>query len=43
MINVFEPGLIHEERFFNFWENELKASDWVLNTSKKGYMIPFSK
>lgn len=43
MINTFEPGLIHEERFFSFWANELKANDWVLNTLKKGYMIPFSK
>ncbi|MBM4400927.1 MAG: hypothetical protein FJ045_03145 [Crenarchaeota archaeon] len=43
MINAFKPGLIHEECFFDFWKNELKANDWVLNTLKKGYMIPFSK
>jgi len=43
MINAFKPGLIHEECFFDFWKDELKANDWVLNTLKKGYMIPFSK
>lgn len=43
MINAFKPGLIHEDCFFNFWKNELKANDWVLNTLTKGYMIPFSK
>jgi len=43
MLNAFKPGLIHEDRFFPFWRDELKANNWVLNTLKKGYMIPFGK
>jgi len=43
MINALKPGLIHEECFFDFWKNDLKANDWVLNTLRKGYMIPFTK
>jgi len=43
MLNAFQPGLIHEDRFFHFWREELKANNWVLNTLKKGYMIPFGK
>ena len=37
----FEAGSIHNPEVFEFWEKELKASEWVLNTLRKGYMIPF--
>lgn len=40
---TFQPGSIHKEEFFNFWKIELSANDWVLETIKKGYEIPFSE
>ena len=35
------PGRINNSDFFSFWENELKASPFVLNTLKDGYRFPF--
>ena len=35
------PGRIGNEKFFSFWKNELKASDFVLDTISKGYKFPF--
>jgi len=37
----FEPGSIHKKDVFEFWKNNLKASDWVLKTLEFGYKIPF--
>ena len=37
----FKAGSIHEAEVFEFWEKELRAPEWVLNTLKLGYMIPF--
>ena len=37
----FKAGSIHTSEVLEFWEKELKASDWILNTLKKGYLIPF--
>ena len=39
--NIFKAGLIHDSAFFNFWEKELLAPLWVLDTLKNGYEIPF--
>ena len=35
------PGRIGRPEFYDFCEKELKASDYVLNTIKHGYQIPF--
>ena len=37
------PGRINEPRFYDFWKNELKASDFVLGTLKEGYKFPFKE
>ena len=37
------PGRINHPIFFSFWKNELKASDFVLNTLQNGYRFPFCK
>ena len=37
------PGRINEQRFYDFWKNELKASDFVLSTLKHGYKFPFKE
>ncbi len=39
--NSFKAGSIHDPEFFNFWQNELGAPFWVLETLKNGYEIPF--
>jgi hypothetical protein len=39
----FRPGSIHETQFRSFWEEELKASKWVLDTLEKGYRLPFDR
>ncbi len=39
--NEFEAGSIHKKEFFGFWKEVLEASEWVLNTLAKGYLIPF--
>jgi len=38
---VFVPGSIHFPEYFSFWEKELKASPWVLDILKGGYVLPF--
>jgi hypothetical protein len=37
----FVPGSIHGKRFRSFWEEELGASNWVLDTLEWGYRLPF--
>jgi len=37
----FEPGNIHNEKFFDYWKNDLAATPWVLNLLEQGYKIPF--
>jgi hypothetical protein len=39
----FEPGNIHKEEFREYWEKELKASRWVMETLRNGYRIPFGE
>ena len=36
----FLPGSIHLPDKVEFWRNELKASDWVMDTLRQGYMLP---
>ena len=36
----FVPGLIHFPNKIVFWKNELKASNWVMDTLRQGYMLP---
>lgn len=37
----FCAGSIHDPKVFEFWQQDLQASTWVLNTLKNGYLIPF--
>ena len=39
--DVRVPGRIGRPEFYDFWKNDLKASDFVLDTIKNGYKIPF--
>lgn len=39
----FYPGSIHAEEVREFWRTELKAGDWVMETLKDGYVIPFKE
>ena len=41
MLNEFKAGSIHDFKFFEFWEKELMAPLWVLDTLRNGYEIPF--
>ena len=36
------PGNIHRDRYFDFWEKELESPQFVLDTLKNGYSLPFS-
>ena len=36
------PARIHEDRFYNFWKDELKASPFILETLREGYSLPLS-
>jgi len=38
---AFRPGRIHEEKYFDYWKNELRAGSWILNVLQNGYKIPF--
>ncbi len=40
-MNEFRAGSIHEEKYFQFWKESLKASRWVLDLLQTGYVIPF--
>ena len=40
---AFMPGGIHRPEVFTFWQDELKASPWVLNVLRDGYVIPFTQ
>lgn len=40
-VKQFTPGGIHAAGVRSFWENELKANDWVLDTLAHGYALPF--
>jgi len=42
-LQVFTPGKIHDEKFFKYWKEELRASPWVLSTIQNGYKLPFLK
>ena len=35
------PGRINDSSFLEFWEKELKASSFILDTLKEGYRFPF--
>ena len=35
------PGRIGKPEYFSFWRDELKASDFILNTIRNGYKFPF--
>lgn len=37
----FMAGGIHDAEVRNFWEKDLKASSWVLELLRTGYVIPF--
>ena len=39
--DVRVPGRIGRPEYFEFWRDELKASDFVLNVIKEGYKFPF--
>lgn len=39
----FIPGSIHKKEVYEFWREELRASDWVLKTLRDGYSIPFNE
>ena len=41
--NIHVPGRIGNAEFFNFWRDELKASEFVLKTISEGYEFPFSE
>lgn len=36
------PGRIGRPEFYDFWKNDLQASDFILGTIKHGYQFPFS-
>ena len=36
------PGRIGDPKYFDFWKNELKASDFILDTIQGGYKFPFA-
>ena len=38
---AFTPGGIHVKEVRSFWETELKANAWVLDTLEHGYVLPF--
>ncbi|EFX73854.1 hypothetical protein DAPPUDRAFT_109390 [Daphnia pulex] len=40
---IFFPGSIHTEEVREFWQTNLKAGEWVMDTLKNGYVIPFGK
>ena len=40
---LFEPGRIHLEEYRDFWKDILGASNWVLETLKEGYKLPFAE
>ena len=38
---TFFPGSIHLGEVRDFWQRNLKAGEWVMDTLKNGYVIPF--
>ena len=38
---TFFPGAIHSEEVRDFWQRNLEAGEWVMDTLKNGYVIPF--
>jgi hypothetical protein len=40
-LNEFKAGEIHEQRFKQFWIENLNPSKWVLDVLEDGYTIPF--
>ena len=41
--NVKVPGNIHKDNYRDFWINELKPSDFVLDVIVSGYKLPFQE
>jgi hypothetical protein len=41
--NTFEARLIHQEKFYRFWEETLDAPHWVLEILKNGYKLPLKE
>ena len=41
--NTSVPGNIHRPRFRKFWEEELEAPQFVLNSLAVGYSLPFAE
>ena len=41
--NTSVPGNIHRPRYREFWEKELEAPQFVLDTLSVGYSLPFSE
>ena len=39
----FSPGSIHSKEVREFWKRELNAGEWVMETLKEGYVIPFKE
>ena len=40
--NSSVPANIHRAKYYKFWEEELEAPQFVLDTLENGYFIPFS-
>ena len=41
--NTSVPGNIHRPRFREFWEKELEAPEFVVETLASGYSLPFTE
>jgi hypothetical protein len=39
----FSPGSIHSKEVREFWKRELNAGEWVMETLKESYVIPFKE
>ena len=40
---TFQAGSIHKPEYYEYWENTLKANNWVLELLKFGYVLPLIK
>ena len=41
--NISVPGNIHRPRFREFWQKELEAPEFVIETLASGYSLPFTE
>ena len=39
----FSPGSVHSKEVREFWKRELNAGEWVMETLKQDYVIPFQE